>query len=196
MNYRNWICSAVLGTFVVGGSASAQAPAAPAAPAAAPAAAKPEAPRPSPAAKVQQRVGLTDITVDYFSPAVKKRKIWGELVPQDKLWRTGANGSTKLTFSKDVVVADKPVPAGTYALLTIPGKKEWTVVLNKNTGLGGNMDKHSEAEDVAKFTVKPKSNPHRERMTFIFSDFTDDSTSLDLEWEKVKVSLPIKAAAK
>src|ERR1700710_2302285 len=80
-----------------------------------------ELPRPSPGAKVSQEVGLTQITVDYSSPAVKGRKIWGALVPFDKMWRTGADVATKITFSKDVTFAEQAVPAGTYALFTIPG---------------------------------------------------------------------------
>jgi hypothetical protein len=151
-----------------------------------------ELPRPSPAAKVIQQVGLTEITVDYSSPAVKKRKIWGGLVPYDQTWRTGANASTKVTFSKDVVVGGKPVPAGTYNLLSVPGAKSWTVMLNKDLTLNANVARYSPEQDVARFTVTPRAAPHRERLTFLFSDVTDDSASLDLEWEKVRVSLPIK----
>src|SRR3954465_421013 len=80
-----------------------------------PARAQLELPAPSPAAKTMQRVGLTDITVEYSSPGVKNRKVWGELVPFDKVWRTGANQATKITFSKDVTFGGKPVPAGTYS---------------------------------------------------------------------------------
>ena len=151
--------------------------------------------KPSPEAKVSQQVGNTMVTVDYSSPAVKKRKIRGDLVPEGKLWRTGANASTKVTFSKDVTVGGKAVPAGTYSLLTIPTGKSWTVILNKNVGIGGNVDKYKEAEDVARFTSAPKAIPARERLTFIFSDVTDDAASLDLEWEKVRVSIPIKIKA-
>src|SRR6516165_6613067 len=74
-----------------------------------------ELPRPSPFAKVVQTVGLTDITVDYSSPGVKGRKIWGAVVPYDQMWRAGANAATKITFSRDVTFAGKPVPAGSYA---------------------------------------------------------------------------------
>jgi hypothetical protein len=158
-----------------------------------PANAQLDLPRPSPTAKVVQQVGLTDITVDYSSPGVKKRKIWGGLVPLDKVWRTGANASTKVTFSKEVTVGTAKVPAGTYSLLSIPTAKAWTLILNKNTDLGGSMDKYSQDQDVARVSVTPKPAPHRERLTFIFNDTTDDSVSLDLEWEKVRVSLPIKA---
>src|SRR5215467_13707375 len=88
-------------------------------------------PRRSPFAKVSQTVGLTDIVVDYSSPGVKGRKIWGGLVPYDQMWRAGANTATKITFSKDVTFAGKPVPSGTYAFFVIPGKGDWTVILNK-----------------------------------------------------------------
>ena len=154
----------------------------------------PAGPKPSPTAKVQQDIGTTTITVDYSSPAVKKRKVFTELVPPGKMWRTGANASTKLTANKDITVGGKPVPAGTYSLLTIPGKT-WTVVLNKDTSIGGNMDKYKESEDVARFTVTPKSIPARERLTFIFSDFTDTGGNLDLEWDKVRVSIPITVSS-
>ncbi|HEX7499910.1 MAG TPA: DUF2911 domain-containing protein, partial [Polyangia bacterium] len=93
--------------------------------------AQPELPRPSPSAKVSQVIGLTEITVDYSCPAVKGRPIWGALVPYDQMWRTGANQATKITFSRDVTFGDKPVPAGTYSLFTIPSKGAWTVILNK-----------------------------------------------------------------
>ena len=151
--------------------------------------------RPSPSAKVSQQVGTTMITVEYFSPAVKKRKIWGELVPEGKVWRTGANASSKITFSKDVTIGGKTVPAGSYSLLTIPTAKSWTVMVNKNTGIGANVDAYKQEEDVARLTVAPKSIPSRERFTFIFSDVTDDAATLDLEWEKVRVSIPIKVEA-
>ena len=154
----------------------------------------PAGPKPSPPAKVQQQVGTTDITVEYSSPGVKKRKVFAELVPPGKMWRTGANSSTKVTFSKDVTIGGKSVPAGTYSLLTIPGPK-WTVVFNKDTSIGGNMDKYKESEDVARVTVAPKSIPSRERLTFIFSDFTDTGGNLDLEWEKVRVSIPITVSS-
>ena len=106
-----------------------------------PAAADLELPRPSPFAKVSQDIGLTTVTVDYSSPGVKGRKIWGGLVPYDKQWRTGANRATKITFSRDVTFAGKPVPAGTYALFTIPGKTDWTVILNKRADQAGGVSR-------------------------------------------------------
>lgn len=150
-------------------------------------------PRPSPFAKVSQDVGLTQITVDYSCPGVKGRKIWGALVPFDKMWRTGANQATKITFSKDVTFVDKAVPAGTYSLFTIPTKDgEWTVILNKNPDQAGTARDYKSELDLVRVKVHAKPAPHRERLAFIFSDFTDDKASLDLEWEKLRVSIPIK----
>jgi len=152
-----------------------------------------ELPRPSPLAKASQAVGLTDVSIEYSSPAVKGRKVWGGLVPLGQLWRTGANMATKLTFSKDVTIADKPVPAGTYALFTIPDKDSWTVILNKNPNQGG-TGQYKQELDLLRFTAKPQAAPLRERLTFLFSNTTESATSLDLEWEKLRLSIPIKAS--
>lgn len=149
----------------------------------------PELPQLSPAASVGQRVGLTDFTVKYSSPAVKDRKVWGDLVPYEKLWRTGANAPTTLQASRDFRFGGQPVPAGTYALYTIPGKSKWTVILNSATT--ASVNDYDQSKDVARVTVKPGSADFRERMTFLFADTTDDTTSLDLEWEKRRVSIPI-----
>ena len=150
-------------------------------------------PRPSPFAKVSQDVGLTTITVDYSSPAVKGRKIWGALVPFDKMWRTGANVATKITFSKDVTFADAPVPAGTYSLFTIPAKTgDWTVILNKNPDQPGTQQNYKQELDLVRVKAHTKAAAHRERLAFIFNDFSDDAASLDLEWEKLRLSIPIK----
>jgi hypothetical protein len=150
-----------------------------------------ELPAPSPQAKVSQEVGLTDVNVDYSSPAVKGRTIWGELVPWDKPWRSGANAATKMTFSKDATFGGKPVPAGTYSIVTIPTQKEWTVALNKELALWG-AKPYEPAQDVVRVSVTPQDVPHRERLTYLFSDTTDNSTRLDLEWEKKRVSVPIQ----
>jgi hypothetical protein len=148
-------------------------------------------PRPSPLGKVSQVVGMTEIAVEYSSPAVRGRKVFPEVVPYDKLWRTGANSATKITFSKDVQVAGKPVPKGTYAIFTIPGKNEWTVILNKNPDQGG-TDQYKQELDALRFTAKPKAIPHREHLTFTFGDFNDNGATLDLEWDKLRVEIPIK----
>ena len=158
---------------------------------ASPAMAQLELPAPSPAAKLTQRVGLTDVTVDYSSPGVKGRTVWGELVPWGTIWRTGANAATKITFSKDVTVGDKPVPAGTYAIVTLPTQKGWTFILSKATDLWSAGKAYDPKDDVARVEAKTTAIPHRERMTFIVSDAADTGASLDLEWEKLRISVPI-----
>ncbi|WPB80859.1 DUF2911 domain-containing protein [Archangium violaceum] len=157
-----------------------------------PASAQLDLPAASPSAKVMQAVGLTEISVDYSSPAIKGRKLWGELVPFGQVWRTGANLTTKISFSRDVTFGGKPVPAGTYAIVSIPTEKEWTVVLNKELGLYGGGKAYDQKDDVARVSVTPTEAPNRERMTFLFSNTTEDQTSLDLEWGTLRVSVPVK----
>jgi hypothetical protein len=151
----------------------------------------PDLPRPSPLARVEQRVGVTDFAVEYSSPGVKKRKIWGGLVPYDELWRTGANAATKLEASRDFTFGGIAVAAGTYSLFTIPGKKSWTVILNSKADLAGTRD-YDETNNVARVTVNAAAAPLRERMAFLFSNTTDDTARLDLEWDKLRVSVPIQ----
>jgi hypothetical protein len=151
-------------------------------------------PRPSPFAKVVQTVGLTDITVDYSSPGVKGRKIWGGVVPYDQMWRAGANQATKITFSRDVTFAGKPVPAGTYAFFVIPTKAAWTAILNKRADQAGTGRDYKQADDLLRVSVQPKAAPMRERLAYLITDFTDDKASLDLEWEKLRLSIPITVA--
>jgi hypothetical protein len=159
--------------------------------AAGPARADLDLPRPSPFAKTWQVVGLTEITVDYSSPGVKGRKIWGGLVPYDQMWRAGANQATKVTFSKDVTFAGKPVPAGSYAFFVIPGKSDWTVILNKKADQPGTARDYKQDQDLLRVQVKPKAAPFRERLAYLVTDFTDDKASLDLEWEKLRLTIPI-----
>lgn len=152
---------------------------------------QPDLPRPSPTAMVGQKVGLTDIRVEYSSPGVKDRTVWGELVPYGELWRTGANAATKITFSRDVTVGGKAVPAGSYALLTIPQEDgDWTVILNEDEDLPGTRG-YDQGKDVARVSAKTETIPKRERLTFLFADTTDDATSLDLEWDELRVRIPI-----
>jgi hypothetical protein len=169
------LCSALAGALCLGGVARADL----------------DLPRPSPFAKVVQTVGLTDITVDYSSPGVKGRKIWGAVVPYDQMWRAGANSATKLTFSRDVSFADKPVPAGTYSFFVIPTKGAWTVILNKKPEQSGTGRDYKQADDLLRVQVTPRSAPFRERLAYAITDFTDDKATLDLEWEKLRLAIPI-----
>jgi hypothetical protein len=146
-------------------------------------------PQPSPKASAAQRVGVTDFSIEYSSPAVKGRKIWGGLVPYDKAWRAGANASTKLTASRDFKLGTTAVKAGSYSVFMIPGDKSWTVILNSDVNAGGN---HDAAKDIARVTVTAATLAQpRERLTYLFSDTTDEQTALDLEWESVRVRVPL-----
>lgn len=158
---------------------------------AAPAFAQLKLPSLSPAAKVSATAGLTDVTVEYSSPAVKGRKIWGGVVAMDQVWRAGANKATQVTFSQPVKVGDADVAAGTYSLFAIPGAASWTLILNKNAEQWGSNDYKKEL-DAARVTVKPVAISNRERLTYILNNASNDSISIDLEWEKVRVSLPVK----
>ncbi len=145
----------------------------------------------SPAAKLSQTVGLTDIGIEYSSPAVKGRKIYGGLVPLDKVWRAGANRATNITFSQPVEIGGVAVPAGAYAYFAIPGAKSWTLILNKSADQWGTGAYQQEA-DVVRVTATPQAIPNRERLAFFVTNFTNDTANIDLEWEKVRVTLPVK----
>lgn len=149
-----------------------------------------EIPSPSPRARVEQQVGITTFSVDYASPAVKGRRIFGGIVPFDRVWRTGANEATVFTASREFTFGDQQVPAGSYAIFTIPGKSSWTVILNRNTKAWG-VRGYDAANDVARVTVRPENlSSSRERLTFLFSDATEATAHLDIEWEKVRVRVP------
>lgn len=147
-------------------------------------------PQPSPHAVVVQTVGVTDVTIDYSSPGLKGRKPFGTLVPYGQLWRAGANASTKLTFSTDVIIADKPLAAGTYSLFFIPTAKTWTVVINKNKDAQNNN--YDEKQDALRFEVKTEKAPKRERLTYIFSNTSETDARIDMEWDEIRVSIPVK----
>ncbi len=151
-----------------------------------------ELPAPSPAAKVAQRVGITDISLEYSSPAVDGRKIFGSLVPWDKAWRTGANSPTKITFGREVRFGGADVLPGTYAIVTIPSEKGWIVALNKDLSINVTDHTYDAKDELVRVKATISAIPHRERMLFVFSNTKDDETSLDLEWDKLKVSVPIQ----
>jgi len=147
-------------------------------------------PRISPNATVSQTLGITPITVTYSRPGVKGRTIWGELVPYDKAWRTGANSATNLTVTDDVMFGGQKLAAGTYALYTIPGKDSWTVVLNSDKALVVPFTMKPET-DVVKVKATPASAPMQEWLEFSFQNLTNNSCDLVLRWEKLQVAVPI-----
>lgn len=146
----------------------------------------------SPRAEVMQTIGVAKVRVSYSSPGKKDRTIWGELVPYGELWRTGANAATTFSTDQDLTVGGKPLPAGSYAVYTIPGESEWTVIFNTDTR--STTGSYDEALDQARFTVAPAEGPGRERLTFLFSDTDASSADLTLEWDGVAVSVPIEVA--
>lgn len=149
-------------------------------------------PQPSPTATINQKLGLTDISVTYSRPGAKDRVVFGELVPFGKVWRTGANKATSVTFSTDVNIGGKDVKAGTYSLFTIPNKTEWTIILNSNTELWG-AGKYEEATDVARFTIKPTAlSDNVETLTIDFSHLVGPNGNLNLSWENTHVAIAVK----
>ena len=148
--------------------------------------------RPSPPATATGTVNGAAITIDYSSPGVKGRKIWGGLVPYVKVWRAGANEATLFTTSKDILVEGKKLPAGKYSLYAIPGEKDWVIIFNSKTGQWGVKDDESTTEepanDVLRVTVKPqKSSAFNERMKFLI-----DGKGFALEWENLRVPVSVK----
>jgi len=149
-------------------------------------------PAPSPASTLQQRVGLTDIEIVYSRPGVKGRQIFGELETYGRVWRTGANNATKLTFSTPVKLNGTDVPAGTYGLFSIPGESEWTIILNRNAEQWGAFS-YDEKDDVARVTATPvQLNELVETFTIDINDIRDESATLSLIWEKTRVPIEIE----
>jgi hypothetical protein len=148
-------------------------------------------PASSPAATLKQRVGVTEIEINYSRPSVKGRKVFGGLEPYGAVWRTGANSPTKITFSTPVKFGGKDVPAGSYGLFSIPGEKEWTVIINKIDAKDWGAYNYSEKNDVARVTVKPATLSEKvETFEIDISDITGNSAHLNLAWDKVRV--PVK----
>jgi hypothetical protein len=143
-------------------------------------------PRVSQKATAMQTVGLTDVTITCSRPGVKGRVIWGDLVPYDKVWRTGANEATTFAVSKDVTIDGKPLPAGTYSLHTIPGKTSWTIIFNKKADQWGSYS-YDAAQDALRIETRPTEGPNVEWLTFSFPDVSADVATVELAWEKKRV---------
>ncbi|MBS0658781.1 MAG: DUF2911 domain-containing protein [Verrucomicrobia bacterium] len=150
-----------------------------------------EFPAASPATTLQQRVGLTDFEIKYSRPSAKGRKIFGDLVKFGEPWRTGANNNTTIKFSDAVKFGDKEVPAGTYSLFTVPGEKEWSVMLSSDTKQWGTATYKKENE-VANLKVTPgKLSDAVETLHIGLEDLTQDSAQLVVAWEKTRVAVKI-----
>jgi Protein of unknown function (DUF2911) len=147
-------------------------------------------PEVSPAARIEQTVGLTRIQVDYHRPAINGRKVWGELVPFGQVWRAGANENTTFTTSSAIKVAGKPLAAGTYGLHMLPTAGDWTIIFSK-TSTGWGSFSYDQKEDALRVTVHPTATgDSEERLSYRFDDPADKSATLTLRWEKLAV--PVK----
>lgn len=147
-------------------------------------------------AVVKQRVGLTDVEIDYSRPNVRGREIFGGLVPFDKVWRTGANEATRIKFSDAVKLGGKDVAAGEYAFFTIPGQTEWTVILSKNVKTWGAYD-YKKDTDALRVMVKPSTLPAPvESFTIAFEDLKDDGATIALKWDKTRIPVELTTNTK
>ncbi len=148
-------------------------------------------PAPSPPQTIKQDFGLAAIELSYSRPGIKKRKIFGDLVPYGKVWRTGANNATTLTFGDDVTINGTKIPAGKYGLLTIPDKKSWTIIITKQTDVTSPAA-YKQASDVVRIPVEVKKlDRPLETFTMQFANVKPTSCELQMMWDKSSVTLPI-----
>ncbi len=153
-------------------------------------------PAPSPTQIVKQEFGIGSVELVYSRPSSKGRKIFGDLVPYNKLWRTGANAATKIVFTEPVEFGGKKVDTGSYVLYTIPGTNSWEVILNKGLKNWG-TDGYNESEDVVRFTVTPyKEKRSIETFTMEFTNIKPESCMLEIKWDKTGIAVPIVASFK
>ena len=151
-------------------------------------------PAPSSSQTIKQAFALGELTVDYSRPSVKNRVIFGDLVPYGKVWRTGANGTTKLTFAEDVKVEGKDLKAGTYGLYTIPNKDSWEIMLYSDLTLNGNVASYKPENEVLRVVVKPTALTTKvETFTINLADVTSNSLVLEILWDKTRVPVKITA---
>jgi hypothetical protein len=147
-------------------------------------------PRPSQHAQVVQRIGLTDVTINYSRPLVKGRKVFGGIVPYGEVWRAGANENTIIEFSDPVNVEGRPLPQGIYGLHMIPGENEWTVILSKNSTSWGSFT-YDQKEDALRVTVKPQAGEAHEALAYDFDAVTPESATVTLRWDRVAAPFKI-----
>lgn len=149
-------------------------------------------PAPSPSTIVTQTVGLSKVTLEYSRPSVKNRKIFGDLVPYNKVWRTGANKITTISFDQDVMVNGQKIAAGTYGFCSIPGQKEWTLIFNSDNKQWGTYG-YDASKDVLRLTAKAEKLPAKqEYFTIAFDGFTATSSDIVISWEKTAVRFKVE----
>lgn len=147
-------------------------------------------PRASQHAVVMQRIGVTDITINYHRPLANGRQIWGKVAPYGKVWRAGANENTTITFADPVTIEGQPLEKGTYGLHMIPGENEWTVIFSKDSASWGSFS-YKEADDALRVTVKPQATDLHDALAYDFNDVKPDSTVVTMSWDKVAVPFKV-----
>lgn len=151
-------------------------------------------PAPSPLQTVKQAFALSDITVEYSRPSAKGRVIYGDVVPFGKVWRTGANAATKITFGEDVKVEGMDVKAGTYAIYSVPNKDTWEIMLYKDLTMGGDVASYKKEDELIRFVVKPTAIAEKvETFTINVADVTSSTSNIELVWEKTRVAFKVVA---
>jgi hypothetical protein len=151
-------------------------------------------PAPSPLQTIDQAFALSNIKIEYSRPSVKGRTIYGDVVPFGKVWRTGANAATKITFGEAVKVDGNALPAGTYAIYTIPNADSWDMMFYKDLNLAGNVADYKAENEVLKIKLKPTAMATKtETMTFNVADVTSSSANVELIWDKTKVAFNVTA---
>jgi hypothetical protein len=151
-------------------------------------------PAPSPTQTLDQAFALSNIKIEYSRPGIKNRVVFGDLVPYGKVWRTGANSATKITFGDSVTVEGNVIKPGTYALYSIPNKDEWTIMLYKDLNLGGDVSNYKTEDEVCRFKVKPVSMPMKvETFTMNVTDITMTTAKIEILWENTAVSFEVSA---
>jgi tetratricopeptide (TPR) repeat protein len=151
-------------------------------------------PAPSPLQTLKQNFALSEITIEYSRPSARGRAVYGDVVPFGKVWRTGANGSTKITFGEDVKVEGKAVKAGTYALYSIPGKDSFTFMLYKDLKLGGDVANYNAENELIRFAVKSSKLTEKvETFTMNVADITATSSNIELTWENTRAAFNVTA---
>jgi Protein of unknown function (DUF2911) len=150
-------------------------------------------PRQSQQAVVTQRIGITDITINYPRPVANGRQIWGKVVPYGEMWRAGANENTTITFTDPVTVEGQSLEKGTYALYMIPGEKRWIVIFSKTSWTGGLV--YKQQDDALRVTVKSQTAEFHDALAYDFDEVKPDSTAVTMLWDKIVVSLKITVKA-
>ncbi len=151
-------------------------------------------PAPSPLQTLKQAFALSDITIEYSRPGVKGRVIYGDVVPFGKIWRTGANATTKITFGEDVKVEGNAVAAGTYGIYTVPNKDSWEIMLYKDLTLAGNVAEYKKENELLRFTVKPTALGNKvETFTINVADVSPANANIELVWENTRVAFSVTA---